>query len=98
MGCSSAPPAEPPLKLTIDAPAIVQPARPAPIVLARLHWLACDDKACVTISDAKLDLQNRAKIGRWMTKMKAIVSYYEHVTAPTPVVSDPAASASSSPK
>jgi len=78
--CSN-PPAAPPVVSAEPIP-VVQPARPAPVKLTRIHWGLCGTMACISIGDEKADLQNRVRIVRWMKQMNAVVDYYESVTTP----------------
>lgn len=59
---------------------IVRPPLPAPVVLKRVHWRPCGDQACVSINEAKSQIQNAILIGRWMSQMNAAMTYYRNVT------------------
>lgn len=78
MGCSSAPAPAP--VIVAETLTIVRPPLPAPIKLTRVHWRPCGEDVCVSIADAKAQIDNRIKVGRWMSTMNAAVQYYEGVT------------------
>ncbi|WP_092498661.1 hypothetical protein [Faunimonas pinastri] len=62
---------------------IVHPARPGPVKLYDEKWQGCESgkMVCVTPDDARKSVENKIAVGRWMTKMNGLVTYYEKQTA-----------------
>lgn len=81
-GCSSGP--RPEISITTAPLIIFQPVRPRPVQLYDEQWRKCEQgqMVCLTPNDAKKTVRNKVTIGRWMSEMNGIVTYYESVTSP----------------
>lgn len=80
--CSSAPQQQPlDIRVAPQALTIVHPPLPAPVKLSDPKWQECQDEqghavVCLSPKEASKELRNKIAVGRWMSSMGGVVSYY----------------------
>lgn len=67
--------------------AIIHPPLPESVTLVDEKWIYKEGLYCMAPSDARTLIENKVKIGKWMSGMDNIVAYYRN-SAPNPMSGD----------